>query len=192
MPLVFKQTLVTLGGSLVRNEVEMKLDGEDIDTQLNGVFMPTTGEHVDTMIQMHHLKPNCQSDQFYKGVLQGKGHGAFAGKIFVHKGAQKTNAYQTNNNLLLSDDARIDTKPELEIYADDVKCSHGATCGDLDEMALFYLRSRGFDQARAESVLTYAFAGEVLERMADETARKLAMSRIFDRMPGGDALRDML
>ena len=187
-----KQTLAILGGSLVRNELDLRLNGEQIDAQLNGVFMPTTGEHVDTMIQMHHLQPNCESDQFYKGVLAGKGHGAFAGKIFVHRGAQQTNAYQTNNNLVLSDDARIDSKPELEIYADDVKCSHGATFSDLDDIALFYLQSRGFDRARAESVLTYAFAGEVLERMADPAARKLAMTTIFDRMPGGDALRDML
>ena len=115
----------------------------------------------------------------------------FAGKIIVHKDAQKTNAYQKNDNLLLSDDAEIDTKPELEIYADDVKCSHGATSGDLDPMALFYLRSRGLPRATAESVLTFAFAAEVIERFADETVRHHVRQAALARLPGGAALEEL-
>ena len=189
---VLDQTLVTLGGALVRNESEVRLAGSHIDARMSGTFMPRGSEHVDNLIRMHHLEPDCRSDQFYKGALDGKGRGVFAGKIIVHEDAQRTNAYQTNNNLLLSDDAEIDTKPELEIYADDVKCSHGATCGDLDETALFYLRSRGIERPVAESIMTYAFAGEVVERLQDETARKLAKRRIFDRLPGGAVLAGML
>ena len=187
-----RQTLVTLGGAMIRNESEVHLDGTGIDAQLNGTFMPTAREHVDNMIRIHHLQPDCHSDQFYKGVMDGHGRGVFAGKIVVHPDAQKTNAFQTNNNLLLSDDAEIDSKPELEIYADDVKCSHGATCGDLDETSLFYLRSRGLDEGTARSMLTYAFAGEVIERLADHGARQLGMRQVFSRLPGGDSLAGML
>ena len=120
-----------------------------------------------TPSSVEHARPGSVSDQFYKGVLDGKSHAVFAGKIVVRRDAQKTNAYQANNNLLLSPDAEIDTKPELEIFADDVKCSHGATSGELDERELFYLRSRGLDPATARSMLTFAFADEVLERFAN-------------------------
>ena len=136
------------------------------------------------------MAPDCHSNQFYKGVVDGRAMRVFAGKIIVHQDAQKTNAYQKNDNLLLSDDAEIDTKPELEIYADDVKCSHGATAGDLDPTALFYLRSRGLPRAAAESLLTFAFAAEVIERFADPTrapsrARRLAAPAAGRRQPGG-------
>jgi Fe-S cluster assembly protein SufD len=117
---------------------------------------------------------------------------SFAGKIFVYKDAQRTNAFQQNSNMLLSDDAEINSKPELEIYADDVKCSHGATCGELDPVALFYLRSRGLTRAEAESLLTYAFAAEVLERFTDTAVMKLAQERLVARTPGGANLTDML
>jgi len=187
-----KQTRAIVGGDLNRSEIELMLDGSHIEAQLNGVYMPTAKEHVDTMIRVHHLKPDCHSDQFYKGVMDGKAQAAFAGKIQVYRDSQRTNAYQTNNNLLLSRDAVIDSKPELEIYADDVKCSHGSTCGELDDRALFYLRSRGLDRDEAESLLTYAFAGEVLERFRDDHVGRLAKEAIFDRMPGGDALKGML
>ena len=145
----------------------------------------TGREHVDNLIRIHHLAPDSHSDQFYKGVVDGRAHAVFAGKIIVHQDAQKTNAYQKNDNLLLSDDAEIDTKPELEIYADDVKCSHGATCGDLDPTALFYLRSRGLPRAAAESVLTFAFAAEVIERFADPTVRQHVRKAAVKRLPGG-------
>jgi Fe-S cluster assembly protein SufD len=130
--------------------------------------------------------------QYYKGVVDGHSRAVFAGKIFVHRPAQQTNAFQANNNLLLSDDAEIDTKPELEIYADDVKCSHGATVGELDEQALFYLRSRGVERATAESILIYGFAGEVFERFGDASVRKAAHRAACARLPGGAVLEDML
>jgi Fe-S cluster assembly protein SufD len=187
-----KQTVATLGGGLVRNETDMHLQGSFIEAQLNGVYMPIDSEHVDNVIRVHHEQPDGHSDQFYKGVALDKAKAAFAGKIFVYKDAQRTNAFQTNNNLLLSDDAEIDSKPELEIYADDVKCSHGATCGELDPVALFYLRSRGLDRDAAESLLTYAFAAEVLERFTDTAVMKLAQERLIARTPGGTNLTDML
>jgi Fe-S cluster assembly protein SufD len=153
--------------------------------------MPRGTEHADTLIRMHHEMPDCESDQFYKTVADDRGHAVFAGNIFVHKDAQRTNSYQKNDSLLLSDDAEIDAKPELEIYADDVKCSHGATCGDLDPASLFYLRSRGLDEALARSMLTFAFTGEVLERIADETVQHTARAMILRRLPGGERLAEL-
>ncbi|HMR32784.1 MAG TPA: Fe-S cluster assembly protein SufD [Geminicoccaceae bacterium] len=182
------KTTATLGGGLVRNDKELRLEGTRIEALLNGLYMPTAREHVDTQIRVHHHAPDCHSNQFYKGVVDGQSHAVFAGKIIVHKPAQKTDAFQTNNNLLLSDDAEIDTKPELEIYADDVKCSHGATVGDLDPTALFYLRSRGMPLATAKSLLIYGWAGEVIERMRDETLRAQARRAVLARLPGGASL----
>jgi Fe-S cluster assembly protein SufD len=186
-----EQTAATLGGGLVRNESEVRVDGSGIECLLNGVYMPTGKEHVDTLIRITHGAPGSHSDQFYKGVVDGQSHAAFQGKIIVEKPAQQTNAYQTNNNLLLSDDAELNTKPELEIYADDVKCSHGATCGDLDPRALFYLRSRGLDEATARSMLTFAFAAEVFERFADPDLKRQARQAALRRLPGGHSLLDM-
>ena len=117
---------------------------------------------------VEHAQPHCESRQFYNGILDGKSHGVFHGRIIVHKDAQKTDAKQTNRNLLLSDDAQIDTKPQLEIYADDVKCTHGATIGQIEENALFYLRSRGIDERSARKLLLLAFANECLDRMKEE------------------------
>ena len=185
------QTSIALGGGLQRHEMECRLQGSSIDATLNGLTMPRGTEHVDTVIRMHHEQPDCRSDQFYKTVADEHGHAVFSGKIFVHKDAQRTNAYQKNDNLLLSDDAEIDAKPELEIYADDVKCSHGATCGDLDPTGLFYLRSRGLDEAMARSMLTFAFAGEVFERIVDPTVAKAARAMILRRLPGGERLGDL-
>jgi len=188
-----KQTLATLGGDMVRNETDMHLDGSFVEAQLNGVYMPIGTEHVDNVIRVHHEQPDGHSDQFYKGVALERSRAAFAGKVFVYKDAQRTNAFQQNSNMLLSDDAEIDSKPELEIYADDVKCSHGATCGDLDPLALFYLRSRGLNRAEAESLLTYAFAAEVIERFADPAVAKLAQEQLVARTPGAaGSLMEML
>jgi Fe-S cluster assembly protein SufD len=187
-----KQTVATLGGDLVRNETDMHLQGSFIEAQLNGVYMPVGNEHVDNVIRVHHEEPDGHSDQFYKGLALDKANAAFAGKIFVYKDAQRTNAFQQNSNMLLSDTAEISSKPELEIYADDVKCSHGATCGELDPLALFYLRSRGLTKDEAESLLTYAFAAEVLERFTDPAIMKLAQARLVARTPGGANLTDML
>ena len=171
--------------------MEVRIRGTHADATLNGLTMPRGTEHVDTVIRMHHEQPDCESDQFYKTVADERGHAVFSGKIFVHKDAQRTNAYQKNDNLLLSDDAEIDAKPELEIYADDVKCSHGATCGDLDPLGLFYLRSRGLDEAQARSMLTFAFTGEVFERIVDPTVAKAARAMILARLPGGERLADI-
>lgn len=186
-----QQSTVALGGSLQRHEMEVRLRGTHSEAILNGLMMPLGTEHVDTLIRMHHEMPDCESDQFYKTVADQRGHAVFAGKIFVHKDAQRTNSYQKNASLLLSDDAEIDAKPELEIYADDVKCSHGATCGDLDPASLFYLRSRGLDEALARSMLTFAFTGEVFERIQDKSVAHVARKMILDRLPGGERLADL-
>ncbi len=185
------QTTVTAGGALVRNESFATLQGEQTDLDLNGVYMPAAGEHVDTAIRIEHRAPNCESNQFYKGILGAGGHGVFAGKIFVDQVAQKTNAYQQNDNLMLSRDAELDTKPELEIYADDVKCSHGATVGELDATSLFYLRSRGVDMETARAILSFAFAGEVLAKLVHEDSQHQARRALLARLPGGDKLAEL-
>ncbi len=154
-----------LGGGLVRNNVHPVLAGQGGECLINGLFVGDGRQHLDNYMHVEHASPHCSSRQFYNGILDGKSHGVFHGRIVVHKDAQKTDAKQTNRNLLLSDDAQIDTKPQLEIYADDVKCTHGATIGQLDETALFYLRSRAIDEITARRLLLMAFAGECLDRM---------------------------
>ena len=185
------QTLATLGGGFIRNEITARLNGGEIEAQFNGLYLTRTGQHIDNVLKIDHTAPNSVSDQYYKGVLDGRAKAAFAGKIHVHQPAQQTNAYQTNNNLLLSPDAEIATKPELEIYADDVKCSHGATAGELDERELFYLRSRGLDPETARTMLTFAFADEVLERFASPHLLEQAKREMLRWLPGGDTLKDM-
>jgi Fe-S cluster assembly protein SufD len=153
-----------LGGSLVRNNVHPVLAGEGCHSFINGLFMSRDRQHMDNYMKVEHVSPHCDSRQLYNGVLDGKSRGVFHGRIIVHKDAQKTDAKQTNRNLLLSDSAQIDTKPQLEIYADDVKCTHGATIGQLDENAIFYIRSRGLSEESARAMLLYAFASKSLER----------------------------
>lgn len=182
------RTVATLGYGLSRHEQGVRLIGAGAEALLNGVFTPTGKEHVDTQIRVEHLAPSCHSNQFYKGVVDGRSHAVFAGKIFVDRVAQKTDAYQSNNNLLLSDEAELDSKPELEIYADDVKCSHGATVGDLDMTALFYLRSRGLPLSVARAMLVFGWAEEVLERMTDAETSLQARRAFLARLPGGPAL----
>ncbi len=182
------QVVVSNGGGLTRNETEARLNGSAIECILSGTFLPRGTEHIDNTIRIEHAAPNSHSDQFYKGVLDEKAHAVFAGKILVKREAQQTNAYQRNNNLFLTDEAEIDAKPELEIYADDVKCSHGATSSDLDETALFYLRSRGLDRKRAQAMLTYAFAGEVIDRYRDPVLKAQAQRAVLARLPGGASL----
>jgi len=186
------QSLATLGGALVRNEIEAVLDGSGIELGLNGLYLTRERQHIDNAIQVEHVQPGSVSDQFYKGVLDGQARAVFAGRIVVRREAQKTNAYQNNANLLLSPDAEIDTKPELEIFADDVKCSHGATAGELDERELFYLRSRGIDPATARSLLTYAFAAEVLQRFRQPAIAQQARREMLRWLPGGAALEELL
>jgi len=162
---------VLLGGGLVRNNVHPVLAGEGAECLINGLFIGGDRQHLDNYMLVEHASPHCDSRQFYNGILDGRSHGVFHGRIIVHKDAQKTDAKQTNRNLLLSDDAQIDTKPQLEIYADDVKCTHGATIGQIEENALFYLRSRGIDEVSARRLLLLAFANECLDRMKEEMVK---------------------
>ena len=158
----FDTNTITLGSEWTRNNLNIALNGENCESHLNGLFIANDNDHIDNHTSVQHNKPNCQSNQLYKGILDGKSTGIFNGKIFVERDAQKTNAYQSSKNILLSDDATINTKPQLEIYADDVKCSHGSTTGQLNEEALFYLRSRGLGVDSARNLLLYAFANDVL------------------------------
>jgi Fe-S cluster assembly protein SufD len=158
----FRSHYFSFGASLARNEINCLLDGERIETTLNGLYMPTGNQLMDCRTRIDHAKPNCNSYELYKGILDDEARGVFNGKIFVHQDAQKTDAKQSNQALLLSDDAVVNTKPQLEIYADDVRCTHGATIGELDEKALYYLRSRGVPLELARKMLIFAFANDVV------------------------------
>lgn len=153
----------SFGGKLTRNNLNFFQNGERIDSTLKGVTIIGDKQHVDHNTLVHHIEPNCESHQDYKGVFGDSSTGVFNGKVVVEKEAQKTNAFQSNNNILLSDKASINTKPQLEIFADDVKCSHGCTIGQLDENAMFYMRSRGIPEKEAKALLMYAFANNVLD-----------------------------
>ena len=156
---------VTLGGGLVRNDIHALLDGEGSECSLNGLYVTEGDQHVDNHTEIDHAKPRSASRELYKGILRGRARGVFNGRIVVREAAQKTDARQTNRNLLLSKDAVVNSKPQLEIHADDVKCSHGSTIGQLDPDALFYLRARGIGADEARRLLSYGFAAEVLSRM---------------------------
>ena len=175
---------VLLGGGLVRNNVHPVLAGEGGECLINGLFIGNGRQHMDNYMLVEHASPHCSSRQFYNGILDGRSHGVFHGRIIVHKDAQKTDAKQTNRNLLLSDDAQIDTKPQLEIYADDVKCTHGATIGQVEENALFYMRSRGIDEASARGILLLAFANECLDRMKCQPVREYLQDLVQGWLPG--------
>lgn len=168
----FRSNAVTFGGRLVRNNITVILDGEGAEATLNGLYLGTGDQHIDSHTCIVHAKPHCPSHELYKGILAGKSKGVFNGKIIVRKDAQKTDAKQTNKNLILSNEASIDTKPQLEIFANDVKCTHGATIGQLDDEALFYLRSRGISLNKARDILIYAFASDVIERVKVEPLRE--------------------
>lgn len=171
-----------LGGALVRSNVHPVLAGEGGECLINGLYIGSGRQHLDNYMLVEHVSPHCASRQFYNGILDGHSHGVFHGRIVVHEGAQKTDAKQTNRNLLLSDDAQIDSKPQLEIYADDVKCTHGATTGQIEEDALFYLRSRGLGEADARWLLLRAFAGECLERMKHGADRDYVEAVVAQRL----------
>lgn len=173
---------VAFGAALARQEVSAVLTGEGAEALLNGLYLVNGVQHVDNYTTLDHAAPHTSSREFYKGVLDGKSSGVFHGRIIVRKGAQKTDAKQSNKNLLLSDDATINTKPQLEIYADDVKCTHGATIGQIDADAIFYLRSRGIGREEARGLLTYAFANEVLERVPYEPLRARLTETLFARL----------
>ena len=161
----FSSHSITLGGALVRNDVNALLNGEGIDCTLNGLYVANGRRLIDNHTMVDHAKPHCSSHELYKGILDGEAHAVFNGKIVVQLDAQKTDAKQTNQALLLSEHAQINTTPQLEIFADDVRCTHGATVGQLDDDAMFYLRSRGLSQARARNVLIRAFASDILDRI---------------------------
>ncbi len=163
---------LTLHTGLTRNNIYVQMDEERCEARLYGLFISDKSQHVDNYSYIEHAKENCYSEELFKGVLDDAATGAFAGKIMVKKGAQKTNAFQRNDNLLLTDTAKMNTKPMLEIYADDVKCSHGATVGQLDKDAMFYLRSRGISKEEARILLMYAFAYEVVEKINVEAVRE--------------------
>jgi len=169
---VFKINTFTLGGKLVRNNLNIDLLGQHTETWLNGLYLLQNKQHVDNHTHVFHREPNCESHELYKGIMNDKSTGVFNGKVYVHREAQKTNAYQSNANMVLTDEASINSKPELEIYADDVQCSHGSTTGQLDEEALFYLRSRGMSQESARAVLLNAFAADVLEHIGVDAVKE--------------------
>lgn len=155
----------SFGGKLTRNNLNFTQNGVNSNSILNGITIISGDQHVDHHTWVDHLAPHCDSHELYKGIYDGNSHGVFNGKIFVHKDAQKLNSFQQNNNVLLNDKAEIDTKPQLEIFADDVKCSHGCTVGQLDENAMFYMQQRGIPKKEAKALLLYAFAAEVLEHV---------------------------
>ncbi|HEX9454165.1 MAG TPA: Fe-S cluster assembly protein SufD [Candidatus Binatia bacterium] len=163
---------LSLSGGLVRNNVHVILNGEGAACVLNGLYLADGKQHIDNFTEIEHARPRASSLELYKGILGGSAHGVFNGKIIVHKDAQKSDARQTNKNLLLSANAMVNTKPQLEIYADDVKCSHGSTIGQIDADAMFYLRSRGLDIEQARSMLSFAFASDVVGRIKIASLRE--------------------
>jgi Fe-S cluster assembly protein SufD len=181
---------VSVGGRIGRLDLDVALEGPGAEVVMNGLYLARERQHVDNHTSVDHAVPHTRSDQIYRGVVGGRGRAVFNGRAVVRPGAVGTDARQSNANLLLSPDAEVDTKPELEIYADDVKCSHGATTGQLDESALFYLRSRGLDEDTARTVLTFAFADVVLARMDLEPLRRHAEDLAVGRLPDSDTLRE--
>ncbi len=173
---------VSLQGAIIRNNLHIRLDGQGIEANMYGLYMPAGKTLIDNHSVADHLQPNSVSNELYKGILDGQSTGVFNGKIYVREGATKTNAYQQNRNLLLTDTASINTKPQLEIWNDDVKCSHGATTGVLDETALFYLRSRGIAKADAKALLIYAFANEILEKIELSSLRTYLQAQIQQKL----------
>ena len=175
---------ITLHGGLVRNNTYHYLVGEGAETRSDGLCLTDKFQHVDNYVSVDHFVPNCNSSQLFKGVLDEMSTGSFNGRIFVHPDAQNTNAYQRNNNILMTDDTRMNTKPHLEIYADDVKCSHGATVGQLDENVLFYLRSRGIDKREARLMLMFGFTNEVIQDIPVEALRERLDNLVMQRLRG--------
>ena len=178
----YRSFSMAMGGALARHNLQVRLNDENIETLMYGLYLSRGEQVVDNHTAIYHDQPNCRSWEVYKGVLDGRSRAVFNGKVFVKPEAQKTDAKQTNRNLLLSDAAKVNTKPQLEIFADDVKCTHGATVGRLDEAALFYARSRGVPAEEAQRLLTYAFAAEVIEEVALEPVRDELERLVRDRL----------
>ena len=188
---------VQLGGRLVRYGIDVSLDGPGAEVVLNGLYVARGRQHVDFHTRVDHREPGGRSEQVYKGLLDGRGRGVFNGRVLVHRDAQHSDASQSNHNLLLSPDAEIDTKPQLEIFADDVKCSHGATVGQLDERAIHYVRSRGLGSEAARALLTFGFAEDVLARMGEPAVRRhverglVAALPALAELPAMDQVEDL-
>lgn len=178
----FTSVVISLSGDMVRNNLSLNLLDSGCVGNMYGLYLLNGKSHVDNHTNVDHTKPHAESNELYKGILADNSRGVFNGKIFVRKDAQKTNAFQQNNNILLSENAIINTKPQLEIWADDVKCSHGCTTGQLDEEALFYLQSRGLGKDQAKGMLLYAFAGEVMDNISDEHFRNYIVNIVQERL----------
>jgi Fe-S cluster assembly protein SufD len=179
---VFTSTNVNFGGHSARNDINVWLNGEYTETWLNGANVATGTQVIDNHTRLDHAMPNCQSFEVYKTILKDQSEGVFNGKIFVYEDAQKTDAKQTNQAILLSPTATMNTKPQLEIFADDVKCTHGATIGQLREDAMFYLRARGIEKSKAEALLVYAFAAEVIEKIGPHDVRASLEAALFTKL----------
>jgi len=182
---------MAFGAALARNDITTQFDAAGCSATLNGLYVAGGRQHVDHHTRIDHAQPDGTSREYYRGVLDGRSRGVFNGKVIVHAGAQHTDAEQLNHNLLLSEGSEIDTKPQLEIYADDVKCTHGATVGQLDDAQLFYLRSRGVEEATARALLTYAFAQDVIDRIRIAPVRARLKQLLLSRLPQGHRIREL-
>jgi len=179
---VFTSSVISIGGEIVRNDINSALIEENSECHFFGLYLADGKRMIDNHSLIDHAVPHCHSNELYKGILDGESHGIFNGKVIVRKDAQKTLAYQSNKNLLLSQKAKINTKPQLEIFADDVKCSHGATVGQLDEQSMFYLQSRGINRLVAKSILIKAFASDVLDNVNDDDLREKLNKQILEKL----------
>ena len=181
----FTINTITLNGALVRNNLNIEVNGENCTTNLNGAYLLKGNQHVDNHTLVDHKVAHCESHELYKGVVNDKATAVFNGKVFVRKDAQKINAFQSNANVLLSDDSTVNSKPELEIYADDVKCSHGSTTGQLDEEAVFYLRARGLSEKSARKLMISAFINDVIEKIQNEEVKLFVIQLLQERFDWG-------
>jgi Fe-S cluster assembly protein SufD len=175
---------ISLNGGIIRNNSVVKLEGENASAEITGLYLMDRNQHIDNRVFVDHAVPHCQSNELFKGVLDDHATGVFNGHVLVRRDAQQTIAYQRNSNILLTDKATIDTRPFLEIYADDVKCSHGATVGQLDANALFYIRSRGISEASAKILLMYAFAAEIINKIGIPELRQRIDDMVKKRLRG--------
>jgi Fe-S cluster assembly protein SufD len=178
----YSNTTISLNGGIIRNNLNIGIDGENCEAYMNGLYAPTGNTHIDNHTLADHRKPHSYSNELYKGIMDGRSTGVFNGKIYVRQDAQKTNAFQSNKNILISPTANVNTKPQLEIWADDVKCSHGCTTGALDEEPMFYLRSRGIPEVEARALLLFAFAEDVLLKIKVDSLRKYVEEVMGERL----------
>lgn len=178
----FSVNTVATGNSILKNKLHIKLDGLNCENHMHGLYIAAKSQLIDNHTAVYHTKPYCNSNQLYKGIIGGQAHGVFNGKIFVERDAQKTNAYQSNKNILLTDEAVVNAKPQLEIYADDVKCSHGATTGQLDDEALFYLRARGIGENDAKAMLNFAFASDIIQNIKIDSLKNYLQKLLSDKL----------